>query len=155
MTEVAEEPIPEEDAQESSSTHGLLTSMQVQAWRERLRSEKTLESKQRKEALKRLDGVLPNKTSYLELHLCSNAMADATESTVDQSASQASFNPKVKRDRFFPLERVRRDGKSSRFPVVSSQSYGNGRPLEDPKSWGFSRTGVIEAAQFDRSHLHV
>lgn len=75
--------------------------------------------------------------------------------TLDRMGEMTALDPKCKRDTVNPEYERRLKGFKTAHVLLSNQTYGHGKILEDPKSYGFARSSLLKDLIYDSGHLHV
>ena len=120
----------------------LHTSPQLAAWRERLRGEQQVVFASIASAKTKLPHDPISFYSFYK------------QVSHKNTSVEPEFDPRSKRDCSHPHHLLRKHGYTTQIPLKSSQEYGRGVAIDDPKLWNYQRASI--SAKFeDRSHLHV
>ena len=135
---------------------GLATTVEVRAWREQLRNERQIAAPDLKTRIEKVRDVLYKPNSYFKPYVVAGEEPKrAARFTLDRMADVNPFDARTKRDTANPEYLRRKKGLRTSHVLLTNQTYGHGQKLEDPKSYGFARTSLLQDSIFDHGHLHV
>ncbi|CAI2383745.1 unnamed protein product [Moneuplotes crassus] len=144
--------------------HELTTTIQIEAWRQRLNTEnRTMKDRDMKE-IERLQAELDGKNTYFNIYKKDEVKKkeqedeDAKEElgydmTHEQEAPENKTWMKRKYGSQWAPERERKPAQETQFiPSTSSQEYGWREPL-DTFQFGYNKSGICQRTFNDGSHL--
>ncbi len=135
---------------------GLATTGQVRAWREQLVTERAIAAAEVKKRIKAIGDVLYQPNSYFKAYIVpGESPKRPAKFTLDRLADTTALDPKCKRDTVNPEYERRIKGLKTAHVLLTSQTYGNGKVLDDPKSYGFARSSLLKDSIYDNGHLNV
>jgi hypothetical protein len=133
---------------------GLATTVEVRAWREQLTSERAVAAADVKKRIETIGDVLYEPNSYFKAFaVAGESPKRAAQFTLDRMADISEFDPRTKKDTLNPAYARRLRGLKTAHVMLTNQTYGAGKKLEDPKSYGFARTALLQDSIYDHGHI--
>lgn len=130
----------------------LATTIEVECWRQRLKSETKITQSLLEQDIKKA-GDLNRKNDILHYYKAKDVEPRPfLEFTLDKLKEDQKFDPKAKEDTMYPAYLRHKEGFKSSRPVRTSQAYGWYAPVDQPK-YGFERTRICHESFMDKSHL--